>query len=249
MSPLLVFAVLTVSTVVTSFISGILGMAGGMILMGILLALLPVPAAMMLHGVIQMASNGWRAWLWRKEVDWKIFRGFAYGALLALVIFGVLQLALSRPVVYIILGLTPFISYVLPKDLKLNVDRRGHPFVCGLLCNALQLLSGVAGPLLDVFFLLSKMNRRQVVATKAATQTLSHLLKILYFGIILGSSQGRVEWWLALSMIAFAMVGTSMSRGVLERMTDVNFRQWTRWTLTVIGTFYLGSGIYSLVNT
>ena len=48
----------------TAFLSGIFGMAGGMILVGVLLALLPVPAAMALHAITQMASNGWRAFLW-----------------------------------------------------------------------------------------------------------------------------------------------------------------------------------------
>jgi len=45
----------------TSFVSGIFGMAGGMILMGILLAIMPLAAAMVLHGLTQMAANGWRA--------------------------------------------------------------------------------------------------------------------------------------------------------------------------------------------
>ena len=243
MTPLLSFAIISVAVFITSFISGILGMAGGMILMGVLLALMPVPAAMMLHGVAQLAANGWRAWLWRHEIDWRVFRGNAYGSLVALGFFCALQLVGSRPVVYLVLGVTPFISYLLPEKLKLNVDRPGHPFVCGVVCTGLQLLSGVAGPLLDVFFLRSKMTRHRVVATKASTQTMSHLLKILYFGFLLGTSQGRVEWWLALVMIAFAMAGTTCSRGVLERITDVNFRKWTRWTVTVIGLVYLGNGV------
>ena len=54
--------------VATAFLSGIFGMAGGLILMGVLLALMPVPAAMMLHGVTQLASNGWRAFLWRDHI-------------------------------------------------------------------------------------------------------------------------------------------------------------------------------------
>jgi len=249
MTPLVSFICIGVAVVVTSFISGILGMAGGMILMGVLLALMPVPAAMLLHGVCQMASNGWRMWLWRREVNWRVFRGNAWGSLAILAVFCALQLVGSRPVVYLILGLTPFISYVLPPKLKLNVDRPWHPFVCGLSCTGLQLLSGVAGPLLDVFFLQSKMDRRGVVATKAATQTMSHLLKILYFGFLLGQSQGgRVEWWMAASMIALAMLGTTLSRGVLEKMSDVNFRQWTRWTVTAVGMCYLGNGILILVR-
>src|SRR5436190_6628008 len=91
-SPILFYSILAVSAVVTSFVSGILGMAGGMILMGILLALLPLPAAMMLHGITQLASNAWRALLWRTEVDWRVFRGYAYGALLALAFFAAVRL-------------------------------------------------------------------------------------------------------------------------------------------------------------
>ena len=249
LSPFLVYAIVSVTVIVTSFISGILGMAGGMILMGVLLALMPVPAAMMLHGSTQMAANGWRAWLWRSAIDWRVFRGTAYGALAVLAAFSVLQLVASRPVVYLILGLTPFVSFVLPANLKLNVDRRGHPFACGTVCTVLSLLSGVSGPLLDVFFLSSKLDRRGVVATKAASQTCAHLVKIVYFGALVTAGRGSLEWWFALPMVALAMAGTTLSRKVLESMTDRNFRLWTRWTVSVIGVFYLGNGLWALART
>ena len=80
MAPALVFAAVAASTFVTSFISGILGMAGGMILMGVLLALFPVPAAMLMHGISQFASNGWRAAMLWRSVDWRVLRGYALGA-------------------------------------------------------------------------------------------------------------------------------------------------------------------------
>ena len=248
MSPVLVLAGVALAVLVTSFISGILGMAGGMILMGVLLFAMPVAAAMMLHGITQMASNGWRAWLWRHEIDWRVFRGTAYGALTVLAVFSVLQLVVSRPIVYLILGVTPFVSYLLPEGLKLNVDRSGHSFACGVVCTVLSLLSGVSGPLLDVFFLPSKMNRHGVVATKAASQTFAHLVKIMYFGAILASDRGHVEWWVALIMVVLALVGTTLSRKVLEGMTDHNFRLWTRRTVTVIGAFYLCNGVWALVR-
>src|ERR1700751_556328 len=65
-----ILVALAVVAVVTSFISGIFGMAGGMLLIGFLLVLLPVPVAMVSHGVIQIAANGWRAWLWRHHIKW-----------------------------------------------------------------------------------------------------------------------------------------------------------------------------------
>lgn len=216
--------------------------------MGILLAVMPVSAAMMLHGTTQMASNGWRAWLWRSEIDWRVFRGTAYGSVLVLGCFSVLQLVGSRPIVYLILGITPFISYVLPPSLKLNVDTRWHSFTCGVLCTVLSLLSGVSGPLLDVYFLPSKMGRRAVVATKAATQTLAHLIKIAYFGALLATNRGSIDWTFALAMVGLAVVGTTLSRKVLERMSDRDFRRWTRGTVSTIGAYYLCNGLWILAH-
>ena len=254
MSPTVILVCIAVATLITSFISGILGMAGGMILMGVLLALLPLPAAMMLHGIAQLASNGGRAWLWRREVNWRIFRGYALGALVALLAFLAVQLIVSKPVAYLLLGVTPFISSAMPKQLALNVDHRGHSFVCGVVCMGLQLLAGVAGPLLDVFFVRSRMDRRAVVATKAMSQTLSHFTKIAYFGALgaMGAadfSAGRdgiagLSFPLIVACVLLAFTGTTLSRRVLEKISDANFRNWTKWTIWTMGVIYLANGVW-----
>jgi uncharacterized membrane protein YfcA len=248
MTPLLFHAILAVSVVVTSFISGILGMAGGMILMGILLAMMTLPAAMMLHGITQLASNGWRALLWRKSVDWRVFRGYVAGAMLALALFAVLQLVVSKPVALIVMGFTPFITLALPEKLHLNVERRGHPFACGVICSTLSLTAGVSGPILDVFFVRSKMSRHAVVATKAMTQSFSHLQKIIYFGALVATAGAATEPWLAAMVVLLAFAGTSLSRRVLDRMDDATFRFWTRWTVMVLGAFYIANGVWLLVR-
>ncbi|HUQ73185.1 MAG TPA: TSUP family transporter [Burkholderiales bacterium] len=240
---ILVFGLLALSTLVTAFISGILGMAGGMILMGVLLALLPLPAAMMLHGISQLASNGGRALMLRREVDWRVFRGYVAGAALALAFFALTHIVVGKAAALIAMGLTPFAALLLPEKLHLNVERRGHSFLCGLVCLTLNLTAGIAGPILDVFFVRSKMSRHAVVATKALTQTLSHLIKILYFGGVMALQGAEVEPALAATMVVLAIVGTSLSRQVLERISDASFRQWTRWTVMTLGVMYLASGL------
>ncbi|MGZ5042910.1 MAG: TSUP family transporter [Usitatibacter sp.] len=239
---------LAVSAVVTSFISGILGMAGGMILMGILLAMMPLPAAMMLHGITQLASNAWRAFLWRDQVVWSIFRGYAGGAIAAVVVFAAVKLVVAKPIALVVMGLIPFITLALPEKLHLNVERRGQSFACGFVCSAIALTAGISGPILDVFFVRSKMTRHKVVATKASTQSLSHVLKIAYFGGVLAVEGRAVDPWLAAMMVALAFIGTSLSRQVLERITDASFRLWTRWTVMTLGLAYLASGVMSLAR-
>lgn len=243
MSAALVFSVLAASTLVTAFISGILGMAGGMILMGVLLAFLSLPAAMMLHGISQLASNGGRAFMLRNEVDWRVFRGYVVGAALALGLFAATSIVVGKAAALIAMGLTPFAALLLPEKLHLNVERRGHSALCGFVCLALNLVAGIAGPILDAFFVRSKMSRHAVVATKALTQTLSHLVKIVYFGGVIAVQGGEVSPWLIPTMVLLAFLGTSLSRPVLERMSDASFRQWTRWTVMTLGALYLASGL------
>ena len=247
MAPALVFAAVAASTFVTSFISGILGMAGGMILMGVLLALFPVPAAMMMHGISQFASNGWRALMLWRQVDWRVLRGYAMGASISIAVFAATRIVLGKPAALILLGLTPFVALALPEKLHLNVERRGHSFACGLACVALSLTAGIAGPILDLFFVRSRMSRHQVVATKAMTQCLSHLVKIAYFGGILATERSQVSPWLAASLVVLAFAGTTLSRSVLERMTDASFRRWTRWTVMSVGAMYLLGGIRAII--
>jgi uncharacterized membrane protein YfcA len=204
---------------------------------------------MVLHGVTQFASNGWRAFLWRRSIDWRVLRGNTWGALAALAVFTFVQLVASKPVALVVLGVTPFIGMALPEKLVLDVQRRGHPFLCGLICMALQLVAGVAGPILDVFFVRSTMDRRAVVATKASTQCVAHTIKIAYFGFLVGSAQrGTVDFWLGAMMVALAIAGTTLSRRVLERLSDTSFRQWTRWAVMTAGIVYLVTGAWLLAR-
>lgn len=238
MPTVLFVAILAVSAVVTSFISGILGMAGGMILMGVLLAFLPVPAAMVLHAVTQMTSNGWRALLWSKYVVWAILGRYMIGLAASLAIFALVRFVPDRALVLLLLGLSPFVVVVLPERFALQADRRGGAEICGLLCSALQFLSGVSGPSLDIFFVRTALDRRAVVATKAACQVVTHLSRLLYFGGLTGMSVDLGWTGLALC-VAAAITGTSLSRAVLERMTDGQFRSWTQRLVMAVGAIYI----------
>lgn len=238
--------ILSTSVLATSFLSGIFGMAGGMVLMGILLLLLSVEKAMVIHGVAQFASNGWRAVLWWRHIAWRVFRGYAVGAVLVIAVMLALQVSLSRPAVMVVLGVTPFLAFLLPARWQLDVDRAGHPFSCGLACMGVQMLSGVSGPLLDTFFVRSSMNRHQVVATKAAVQTLSHALRIAFFGALLAASDQPLGPGLALLLVASAIVGTSASRLVLDRISDTHFRRITQRLVLALGGCYLVAGLWLL---
>ncbi|HEX4555225.1 MAG TPA: sulfite exporter TauE/SafE family protein, partial [Xanthobacteraceae bacterium] len=66
--PFTSLAVIGVTILLSSFISGTFGMAGGMILLGVLLVYFDVATAMVLFSILQITANGWRALHWRRFV-------------------------------------------------------------------------------------------------------------------------------------------------------------------------------------
>jgi uncharacterized protein len=242
-----IFTAFAAAVLSTSFISGIFGMAGGMILMGILLAIMPLPAAMVLHGVTQMASNGWRAWLWRAHIRWEVMARYAAGAVVVALALAALRLTPSTSAALIVLGLMPLIGLCLPGRLAPDIGRGGHAFACGAVCTVLQLLAGVSGPVFDVFFVRSAFDRKEVVATKAAIQVFGHFLKVAYFGPLLVASGETVAPVAIILAVALALVGTQLSRRVLDAISDAQFRNWSRRLVAVIAAVYLMQGLFLVV--
>jgi uncharacterized membrane protein YfcA len=230
----------------TSFISGIFGMAGGMILMGILLAALPLAPAMVMHGLVQMAANGWRAWQWRSNIHWRVVGHYALGAAATTAAVALLHATAGRGTALIIIGLSPFVGLVLPARFAPDLSRRGHDYGCGAICTLLQLLAGVSGPILDVFFVRSNFDRKQLVATKAAVQLLGHFLKVAYFGHLLASGGESISPIAVILAIPLAIAGTHLSRFVLDVMTEAQFRSWSRYVIGTVSTVYLVQGLVLL---
>ena len=53
-------ALIGLTIILSSFISGVFGLAGGMVLLGVLLVYFDVATGMMLFSITQLAANGWR---------------------------------------------------------------------------------------------------------------------------------------------------------------------------------------------
>jgi uncharacterized membrane protein YfcA len=235
------------AVIVTSIISGIFGMAGGLVLMLILGLMLPVQSAMVLHGVTQFFSNGWRAWLWRQWIDWRIVGFYAIGASPAIALPLALSYVPDTAVMLLLLGAVPYLALALPKSLALDASKPRHAIACGFSVAGLQLLAGVAGPLLDTFFVRSALDRRAVVATKAVTQAASHTLKVGYYGALVAQAPALSTDVYAAAILA-ALAGTTLASTVLERMSNDSFRKYTRIIVLAVGAVSIAQGLRLLLS-
>ncbi len=244
-----IVAILGTSLFLTALLSGVFGMAGGMILMGVLLALFTVADAMILHGIAQVSSNGWRVLLHYGNVRWAPVGHYALGAVAALAIFASLGITLGKAWVFLSLGALAFLAAGLPASWALDITRRSHAVLCGLAMTALHLMAGVAGPLLDLFFLRAPLNRHEIVATKAVTQTGSHIIKIIYFSFLAGAGLSLdFPIWIYGMIVGLAFLGAFAGRMILARFSEDGFRLGMKVILGVVGAVYVFRGWTLLVN-
>lgn len=229
-------AFLLLAAFVTAAVSGVLGMAGGLLLLGALLLVLPATVAFVVHGLLQLVSNGWRAVLQRKHLQWAVVGWYSVGAVAAGLLVALIRYTPDKALTYLLLGLVPMLVWMPKERLHLDAARPAHAALAGLLVTAVNLTAGVAGPLLDVFFVRTALGRHAVVATKAGTQVLSHLAKVLVYG---GAAREGVPWLVVAAAVPLSMLGTLLGSRLLDRLTDASFTTATRWVVTAIGVVYL----------
>lgn len=235
-------AALLALVLITATVSGVFGMAGGLMLMGGLTLVMPVAAAMFTHGAVQFVSNGWRAVLHRKHIAWGIIALYAVGSAIAAGLLALVTYDPTKAWVYLLLGLVPGLAWIPKGAFHLDAAKPTHALACGLTVTGLNVLAGVSGPLLDVFFVRTALTRHQIVATKAATQAFSHTVKMAFYGLPLvgaATQTGLPVWWFFVCAAPLAMLGAWLGGKVLDRMSDVNFLKWTRWIVTALGVVYL----------
>ncbi len=221
-------------------------MAGGLIFMGVIASMMGVAQAMVVHGAVQSVSNGSRALMLRGHIRWDILRHMLIGALPAIALLSLIAFVPSKSALFITLGLLPILLWLPRRLLAFDAERRRDAVLCGALVMGLNLSAGVAGPALDMFFIKTSLRREQIVATKAVAMFGSHMVKIVYFGAALIKASelaGLPPLWVFAVAAPCVIAGTFIGTRILKRLSDVGFRQYTKWLVTVIGAVYVVRGL------
>lgn len=232
------WVLLTAIAVGTSIVSGVMGLAGGMLLLAALLFWLDPVVAIPVHGVVQLVSNGSRAWFQRAHVRWDAVWRFAWPLLPA----GALGLALLRAVppdaVRAAIGAFVLLATWLPGWLQLGASaaagrdaRRGLP-VGGALVGFFSTSIGATGPLLAPFVLALGFAPSATIGTMAACQIFQHGSKIALFGVA-GFDFGRFAVP-ALALSAAAIVGSAIGTRLLDNLPARAFGIAVRVVLTAL---------------
>ncbi|HAZ14460.1 MAG: hypothetical protein A2X86_00185 [Bdellovibrionales bacterium GWA2_49_15] len=209
--------ILLTSALLTSILSGTIGMGGGILLLAVMGQYFPLQVLIPFHGLIQLGSNASRVVYSYKSFDRKVALQFAAGAILGAAIGS--QLIIKIPDQWYKIGLGLFIIVItfvpLPRSEK---KFKSKWFLVGGISTFLGLFIGATGPLIAPFYLSENWSKDTLVATKAACQVCTHLLKVTTF-ILMGFIIGRYLLLLA-GMMAMVFVGNYLGSLILHKLPD-----------------------------
>ena len=239
-------ATLAVAALLTSILSAVVGMAGGIVLLTVMLLFLPPLVVIPLHGVVQLVSNGSRTFIQRGHLRTDLI--WRYAVLLLPMGFVGLQIAQRLPeaAITLLIGVFVLVATWAPSALMLGAhpeqtNPRRRFFFLGGVTGLLNITLGATGPLIAPFFLNLGLTRFQLIGTKAASQMLGHLAKLVVFGV---AGFAYAEWLGLLGLLAACVVaGTWLGSQLLERVNEQWFVRIYKTVLSLIAIRLTGSAV------
>lgn len=241
----MIFA-LVISAFLTSIISGVAGMAGGVLLLSLMTFFLDIRSIVPIHGVVQLVSNSSRCWYLRQNVRMDFFWPFILGAPLGFVAaYFILGQIEKTQYLYLFLSILIFWALFKPKNLP-EIRLRSYQWAILGFFSAIQgALVGATGPLLAIFYLRSDLKKEEIVATKAMQQLTTHLFKIPLF---LSLDFAYSEFLLLITLMSAATIlGSLVGVKILKRLPE-NFFQIIFKSLLFLAAIRMVYKFYEAMN-
>jgi len=221
----------------TSMLSAVVGMAGGITLLSVMLLFFEPLVAIPIHGVVQLVSNSSRTYVQRKHVDWTIL--WRYSVMLVPMGFVGIEIAQALPpnVTRALIGVFVLIAtwrrgWLLIGTHPERADVHRRFFFLGAVVGLINMTIGAAGPLIAPFFLKIGLSRQALIGTKAACQAVGHLVKIAIFGI---AGFIFAEYAIPLALLSVSVIaGTWIGSQVLESVNERWFTRLYKGVLTLV---------------
>ena len=240
------FAILLIASFLTSSISAVLGMGGGIILLGIMSIIIPEGYMVIaLHGVIQLISNSTRTFVFRKHIKKNIINKFTIGALIGVFISILIILFITQyynvnsadeiKVDFLkpIIGIFILWHLFLKKRIKKQNRKKKSFIYVGLIGGISSIFIGAIGPLIAPFFLKSELTKENIIANKAACQTITHLTKFPLF-IYFFNVNYINELNTLFPLILAVYIGTNFGKKILHFIPEELFKKIFKFTLLII---------------
>lgn len=240
------YLIMAIVALLTSMVSGMLGLAGGMLLLAVLFSFLTHVEAIPIHALVQLVSNSTRLIAFFKNIDTFALARFVIGMLPgvflgSLVYYRFGTPASSEPYLKMIVGVYVLLVTFLPVPAGRAGRRSAWAFpAIGFVAGTAALTVGATGPLIAPVFAREGFVKERLVATKAVCQAVMHVAKLPVF--LLAGSMGKFAQFdfsrlglLVVLMSVMVVPGTLLGKRALRFISADQFRLLYRGALVLAG--------------
>jgi hypothetical protein len=213
--------ILTTSVFLCSIVSGMMGMAGGVLFLGILASFIETTYIVPIYATVMIVSSGARTAIFYRYINWRIvFRyslGLLPGALLGIFIFQLLP----KDIIKLGMGIFIMMMIFLPVSKKESRLDMWIFLPVGFAAGFFGIFFGASGPLTSPFYVRQGIIKGAMIGTKSFCSLLEHTVKIALFGMIGVNvlDYGKLLFYLALGVVPGIYIGKLL----LNRISDRSF--------------------------
>lgn len=237
---------LSLTGLFTSALSGVAGLGGGTILIGVIYALGLAPVeAIPLFAAVQLISNLTRTVAYVRHVEWRAAGWFLLACIPATVLLAPFAARVDVHLIQLILAALIAIS-LLPAPQAKPLPPRLAFVAAGAANGMLGMFVGATGLFVGRLFLRPEWPKQKVVATLALTQVFGHGLRVIAYGLVGFSVFARPQ--LLLPVALSVIVGTLIGRRLNGRLSETTFRRLFQGILMVLTLKLTYDGLTGLWN-
>jgi uncharacterized membrane protein YfcA len=233
------YFILAIGALLGSTVSGVTGVGGGMVYLPFLTWGVGIKKAVPYLTMLLLVSNVSRAYFSRGNIDWKLLKYLAIGAIPGAALGALFYTALSPTLIAKILGVYLMI-YVALHFTRMTWPRNAslRSFVpVGAATGVVSAVVGGAGPVVVPWMLRYGLVKEAFIGTEAVGAALIHVVKLIVWGGAGVISMEDVTLLLPLSVLM--VLGSYFGKLLITRMNVRVFRGAMVFVLAIIGIRFL----------
>lgn len=212
-------------------ISGVFGMAGGVVLISVMAQYFPPMILIPLHGVIQLISNVTRTAISFKNVPWKLMIPFGIASPFGAWAASHIVINMSKNTFQMILGISILVMTWMPQ-IKKAPKIPGKFFLLGFITTFTALFTGATGPFVMPFLMREGLNKEEQIVAQSTCQIFAHTCKIIAYMFMGFQIQKHMPILTSAGVAAIA--GTLISKTILKKIPDNQFLICIKIILTIL---------------
>jgi uncharacterized protein len=217
----------------TATLSGVAGLGGGTILIGVFYALGMAPAeAVPLFAAVQFIANSSRTLAYLRHVEWRAAGWFLLAALPATFVVAPFAAGINADLVRLLLAGLILASLAPGRAERAALPARPAFALAGLLNGALGMFIGATGLVVGRLFFRPEWRKETTIGTLALTQTLGHGLRVIAYGFV-GFSAFTHPLLLA-TLGAAVIAGTAFGKRLNGQVSEAQFAALFKWILILL---------------